>query len=106
MIIYWEKALILQKKNDLMGTSSYKSLIINYGVVFVFILLISFFLLAYYNIKDKRLLSIYIFLFLGMMYQRPGMLYFPGSFFLLIASVFVIKNNLKVDNLKNSIQNG
>lgn len=90
----WGKGSDFTKKNNLMGTSSYKSLFINYGVVFIIVLLIAFYLFAYSNIKDKKLLSIYMFIFLGIIYQRPGMLYFPGSFFLLIASVIVIKNGI------------
>lgn len=91
--LLWGKGFYSIQKTELMGASSYKSLFVGYGVVFVGILLLTFYLLAYINIKDKKLLAVYLFMFVGMMYQRPGMLYFPGSFFLLIASIYVIKNN-------------
>lgn len=96
--ILWGQGFYSTQKSELITASSYKSVIIGYGFIFFFILLLAFFLLAYFNIKDKKQLAIFMFMFLGMMYQRPGMIYFPGSFFLLIASIFVIKNNIVVQN--------
>lgn len=93
--VFFGKGGNYTKKMELMGSSSYKLLIVDYGIVFMIILFFAFWFLAKYKIKDRFLIFIYLFLIIGMMYQRPGMIYFPGSFFLLVASATIIRNNDK-----------
>jgi len=101
--LLWGRGADYAEKKGLMGASSYKLFILNYGLVFAIILVAAFSLLAYLKIKNRRYLIIYIFFILGIMYQRPGMLVFPGAFFLLIASVYKFgeQRNISAKMLNN-----
>ncbi len=83
------------KANNLMGSSSYKSLILNYGAVFFISICLSFGLLAFFTIKKYKYVIGYLFLFGGMIYQRPGLIYDPTLFFLLIAIMYSFKQESK-----------
>jgi len=89
----WGKGSNFARDNNLLGNSSYKLFLLNYGLVFVIVLILAFFLLASFNITKKKYLFIYMVLFLGLFYQRPGMLYYQGAFFLWIACIYAIKQN-------------
>ncbi len=72
------------------GSSSYKMSIVQNGLVFSILIILTFSLYAYKNIKQTKYFIGYLFLFLGMLYQRPGFLFTPSTLFLFIASIYSI----------------
>lgn len=78
-------------------SSSYKSVIISFGLVFFCILIMAFSLNAYFNITKKKHLILYLLLFLGMMYQRPSFMEL-NYFFLLISGVYMIEQKRNIED--------
>ena len=76
------------------GGSSYKDLIINYGIVFYILYTSSFIFLAFQKVKISKQLFIYFLIFFSVLYQRPwidNMAYV----FLLFAPIFVLSKDYK-----------
>jgi hypothetical protein len=85
------------------GSASYKMTILSNGLIFFIILISSFWIFALLNINQRKYFYGYLFIFFGMMYQRPGFINNPTFFFIFIVSVYAV-NILKEDSglLKNN----
>lgn len=91
--VLWGKGVNYTWDKNLMGDSSYKLLILNYGIIIFIVICLAFSLVAICTIKRFKYLIIYLFLVLGMLYQRPWFIYDPAIFFLLIACIYAIQQN-------------
>ena len=76
------------------GGSSYKDLIINYGIVFYILYTSSFIFLTIKKIKISKELFICSLIFFSVLYQRP-MIDNIAYVFLLFAPIFVLSNDYK-----------
>ena len=89
--VIWGEGADYTTNNNLLSESSFKLLILNYGMVFFIITCLSFTFFAYYIIKDIKYVIGYLFLFYGMIYQRPGLVMNPSLYFIMIACIYSIK---------------
>jgi hypothetical protein len=71
------------------GNSSYRLIVIAYGLIFAIISIIAFTILAYSISGNLRTTIEYMVVFIGMMYQRPN-LYDISYFYILVISVYVL----------------
>jgi hypothetical protein len=85
-------------------SSSFKTVIISYGLIFFCILILAFSLNAYFNIYEKSYFILYMIIFLGMIYQRPSFISM-NYFFLLIASTYSLTQNKKTETNGHYINN-
>lgn len=76
---------------DVEETSSFKLYVIAYGIAFMFFVFFAFSLYAYFNINNLKYFFGYMFLLIGMFYQRPGFILDPPRFFLFIACIYSLK---------------
>jgi hypothetical protein len=91
--VYWGKGSEYASRHELDDSCTYKLIVLNYGMVFFVIVCLAFLLYAYFTIKKFKYVIIYCFLFLGMIYQRPGLIYDISLFFMLISSIYAININ-------------
>jgi hypothetical protein len=96
--VLWGYGARFSELNDLQDSSSYKLLIIDQGMVFFTLLCLSFILLAIFTIRNTKYSIGYILLFLGMMYQRPGMIFYPAYLFVMIFTIYAISKYAKNEN--------
>jgi len=89
--VLWGRGTIFLENNEFMNSSSYKMTIISYGIVFFVLYCLSFLLLAIFTIKIPKYIIAYFILFIGMIYQRPGIIYYPAYIFVLIATIYSLK---------------
>lgn len=76
------------------GGSSYKDLIINYGIVFYILYTSSFIYLAFKKVKISKQLFLYSLILFGVLYQRPWIENL-AYVFLLFAPIFVLSKDYK-----------
>jgi hypothetical protein len=88
--VLWGKGINYLTQSGEIGSSSYKELVINYGIIFMIILCLSFFYFAYSYIKYLKYFIYFMFLFLGMLYQRPY-IFDPAYFFIFVASIVQLR---------------
>jgi hypothetical protein len=84
------------------GTSTYKSVIMGYGLVFTISLCIAFMSYSYFYIRSFKYILIYWFLFFSMIYQRYGFIFDPPRFFLFISAIYVLRNRAQQEWINRS----
>lgn len=84
-----------------MGGSSYKQLIVSYGLIFFVVYIASYYLFALTRLRGGKKLFVYSLVLLGTMYQRP-FVGTPTMTFLMIASIYAIQNNFSSTKTKPS----
>ena len=91
------------------GSASFKLVLIAYGLIFLVNVFLAFSYYAYINVKKPKYLLAFLFLFIGMFYNRYGFIFDPARFFIFIACIYAINywNEGKfsspnsIDNRKN-----
>lgn len=89
------------------GGNSYKQFVVDYGIIFFFLYIACFFLIAIPELKISKNLLLFSISLLGTMYQRPFIEHHT-YLFLFIASIVVLKCNSKKisSNISNCIIDG
>ena len=82
------------------GGSSYKQMIVNYGVIYFVLYMLSYYLLAIRNIKSLKAVVVYSLILLGTMFQRP-FAEEPATIFLMITAGIIIPKTYYIN--KNNI---
>jgi len=100
--LLWGKGIEYASQNST-GSSSYKTTILTYGLAYFITIILAFSLYAYSNIKKPKYVLAYLFLFFGMLYQRPSYIHEPALFFVLISTIYVLAHYRKQEeeNMKN-----
>jgi len=97
-VLFGKGNLYLNKYGEI-GSSSYKELIINYGMFFFIFLSFTYIFWSYYYIKKPKYILIFLFLYFGMIYQRP-FIFNPIFFFLFVVVLYQLKQNSISEYLK------
>jgi hypothetical protein len=95
--VFWGKGIDYAAKVQ-KGSSTYKTMIIAYGMGFFIVFLLSFSLYAYSQIKNHKYFLAYLFVFIGLVYHRPFYIYAPSLFFVLISVIYSLAD---IENSKN-----
>ena len=82
------------------GGSSYKQLIVDYGLIFFLVNIFCYYLFSRKTLTSFKMIFVFFLSLLGSMYQRPFVT-IPIYVFLMIASVYVISDNYKNIKIKN-----
>lgn len=82
------------------GGSSYKQLIVDYGLIFFLFNIFCYYLFSRKTLTSLKMMFVFFLSLLGSMYQRPFVA-IPIYVFLMIASVYVISENYKTKKIKN-----
>lgn len=88
--VFWGRGVDYASRHELDLSCTYKLIVLNYGMVFFIVVCLAFLFNAYFVIKQLKYLILYSFLFLGMMYQRPGLVYDIPLFFLMFSSIYAL----------------
>lgn len=80
------------------GSSSYKTIIVAYGLPFFVSIVLAFSLYAYFSIKKTKYVLAYLFLVFGMLYHRPSYMHEPTLFFVLISTIYALEHYSKQEN--------
>jgi hypothetical protein len=94
--LLWGKGQNYLRSYGETGNSSYKELVMTYGLVFLIFLCISFILFAYIHIRNRKYFFLFLLLFFGMIYQRP-FIFDPAYFFIYIAAILKFKEISLID---------
>ena len=80
------------------GGCSYKQVIVDHGVIFFIIYILSFLLLVRMSIKKKKQFLLFLLLFIGVMYQRPFIGLHTLTFLMMSAGYIMFKeeNHLRL----------
>ena len=93
--LFWGRGAKYTSNQKLDDASSYKLLVLNYGIIPLFIICAFFTLLAITRIVRLKYLLIYLFLVFGMIYQRTGFLFDAANLFIMFGCIFAIQSNVK-----------
>jgi len=88
--LFWGKGLGFLSKYGEVGNSSYKELIISFGIVFFALFSFTFIFFAYNVIKSPKYILFYLFIFFSMVYQRP-FIFDPAYFFMFVSLLYAYK---------------
>lgn len=78
------------------GGCSYKQIVVDYGIIYFILYIISFYLLSKKHFTNLKILIVYSILFLSTLYQRPFIGNISYVFFFIVSSSLIKHNYLKI----------